>query len=230
MMTDAQKTLIVAFAEMLVGENSPNYFSLRSGFMADIGLSQSEYENRAVEVSSMINLFGVTAFCQFKEASQSDRNLIYSILTKALEKGENLNNPNALFLYNNALSSCGIKSNHQYKYNMNIQLDSSVNSISRTAAYHLSGTIQTGVFLSQNSNVVIYKNRIEFGRCNNPDLQGASGMIAPNFYIEYGNVVYHFGVNLKCGWLSKQIDYVGTMKPTAPDNVEIFNLIYPRFS
>ena len=48
--------------------------------------------------------------------------------------------------------------------------------------------------------------------------------------LEYGNVIYRFGSNLKCGWLSKQIDYIGTMAPTSPDNIEIFNLIYPRFA
>ena len=74
------------------------------------------------------------------------------------------------------------------------------------------------------------KDRIDFGRCSNPEIQGMSGNIAPNFYMEYGNVIYRFGSNLKCGWLSKQIDYVGTMAPTSPDNPEIFNLIYPRFA
>ena len=114
--------------------------------------------------------------------------------------------------------------------NVNIYLDSSVKSITHAAACHLSGAIQNGMLISNNNNVTIYKNRIEFGKCNNPSFQNQKGMVAPNFYIEYGDVVYRFGSNLKCGWLSKQIDYVGTMTPTIPDNEEIFKLIYPRFA
>lgn len=113
---------------------------------------------------------------------------------------------------------------------INVRLDHSVKSISRTAAYHLSSTIANGVMLSQNNDVIIYKDRIDFGECNNPEYQGVSGNIAPNFYMEYGNVIYRFGSNLKCGWFSKQIDYVGTMAPTSPDNSEVFKLIYPRFA
>lgn len=113
---------------------------------------------------------------------------------------------------------------------LNIRLDSSVRSISRTAAYHLSSVIANGVMLSQNNDVTIYKDRIDFGRSNDPAVQGMSGNIAPNFYVEYGHVIYRFGPNLKCGWLSKQIDYVGTMAPTFPDNPEIFNLIYPNIA
>lgn len=114
---------------------------------------------------------------------------------------------------------------------INVRLDSSVKSISRTAAYHLSSVIAMGIMLSQNNDVIIiYKNHIDFGRCNNPDIQEEPGNIAYNFYMEYGNIIYRFGPNLKCGWFSKQIDYVGTHIPTFPDNLQIFNLFYPRFA
>lgn len=113
---------------------------------------------------------------------------------------------------------------------VNIHLDSSVKSITRTAAYHLSSAIQNGMLISNNNDITIYKNRIDFGKCTNPNFQGKTGMVAPNFYIEYGNVMYYFGNNLKCGWLHKQLDYCGEFPPTSPDNESIFNLIYPRFA
>lgn len=114
---------------------------------------------------------------------------------------------------------------------LNIRLDSSVKSISRTAAYHLSSIIALGIMMAQNDDVIlIYKNRIDFGGCNNPEIHGMVGNIAYNFYMEYGNVIYRFGSNLKCGWFSKKIDYVGTEAPTHPDNPQIFSLIYPRFA
>lgn len=138
-------------------------------------------------------------------------------------------------LINSFLNRCGLvdatvevpTTNNNF---INIKLDNSVKSISRTAAYHLSSVIANGAILSQNNDVIIYKDHIDFGRCNNPEYQGVSGNISPNFYMEYGNVIYRFGSNLKCGWFSKQIEYCGIMPPTSPDNLEIFNLIYPRFS
>lgn len=121
-------------------------------------------------------------------------------------------------------------SNMNYMANIKIRLDSSVKSISHSAACHLSSVIANGLMMAQNASAIIYNDHIDFGQCHNPNLKGASGLIAPNFYMEYGNVVYRYGSNLKCGWLRKKIDYVGIMAPTTPDNSEIFNLIYPCFS
>ena len=163
------------------------------------------------------------------------KKVVQQYFIKALIDGEGKNKPDAILIFQTLLNRCGLAdasvdvsmNNNGF---INIRLDSSVKSISRTAAYHLSSVISNGMMLSQNSEIIIYKDHIDFGRCMNPEFQGTSGNIAPNFYMEYGNVIYRFGSNLKCGWLSKQIDYVGTMAPTSPDNYEIFKLIYPRFA
>lgn len=115
---------------------------------------------------------------------------------------------------------------------MNIRLDSSVQHITKTACMVFSGTIQNGLMLTNNinANIVIYKDRIEFGKCYHPDLEYVTGLIFPNFYKEYGNIVYRFGTGFKCSVWNKTLDYVGVFPPTEPDNSEIFRLIYPKFS
>lgn len=116
--------------------------------------------------------------------------------------------------------------------NINISLDSSVHHITKTAAMALSGNLQTGIAFTYNPSprIVIYKDRIEFGRCLDATAASASGLIFANFYMEYGNVVYRFGSNLKCSFFNRTIDYVGCFPPTQPDNEELFNMIYPRFA
>ena len=113
-----------------------------------------------------------------------------------------------------------------------ISLDSSVKHISRTACMALSGTIENGLVLSNNADakIIIYKDRIDFGRCLNTELDGVSGMVFPNFYKEYESIVYRFGSNMKCSLWSGTLDYVGILAPTKPDNIQLFNLIYPRFA
>lgn len=113
---------------------------------------------------------------------------------------------------------------------LNIQLDNSVKSITRKAAYHLSGVISGGMNLAQNNTAVIYKDRIDFGECTIPQNRDMSGHIIANYYMEYGHVVYRFGSNLKYRWMNNSIDYVGIFAPFMPDNKKIFALIYPRFS
>lgn len=116
---------------------------------------------------------------------------------------------------------------------ISIVLDSSVRHISRVAAMALSGTIENGLFLANNPKprITIFKDRIDFGQCMNPELASISGLIFPNFYKEYGTIVYRFGSNFKCSLLSKTIEYVGEdfLAPTCPDNPQLFPLIYPKF-
>lgn len=122
---------------------------------------------------------------------------------------------------------------------INIQLDSSVKSITSVAAMCLSGSIENGIILAQNENpsITIFKNKIEFGKCYNPMLQGFSGRIypyipyfGPNFYIEYGNLVYYYDSAYKCSFWGKELDYQGILAPNVPDNEYIYNMIYPRFA
>lgn len=115
---------------------------------------------------------------------------------------------------------------------LNIQLDSSVKSITKVAAMCLSGTIANGIVLAQNENphIKIYKNKIEFGRCNNPELIGLSGNIAPNYFLEFGCLIYYYDNSFKCSFWNKQLDYKGFFMPTEPDNEHIFNIIYPKFA
>lgn len=225
-LTLTQKALVVGFAGALIGEESYNFDSLLNNIMNEIGISHTDFQKHIEEANAIINLYGINAFSQLKNLSQSDKNAVEKALATAIQSGVNANNPNVVMLYKNAISQ--FSQNAPIK--ANIRLDSSVKSITRTAAYHLSSAIQNGMLISGNYEATIYKNRIEFGRCNNPSFQNKTGMVAPNFYIEYGNVIYYFGKNLNCGWLSKQLDYCGTFPPTSPDNEGIFNLIYPRFA
>lgn len=57
-----------------------------------------------------------------------------------------------------------------YLQTINIQLDSSVKSITKVAAMCLSGAIANGIVLAQNENpnIKICKDRIEFGKCYTP--------------------------------------------------------------
>lgn len=115
---------------------------------------------------------------------------------------------------------------------VDIQLDSSVKSITEVAAMCLSGAIANGIVLARNMNpkVTIFKNKVEFGKCYNIEFEGVSGNVYPCFYIEYGNLVYYFNSGYKYSSWWKKLDYVGIFAPTEPDNPLIFNLTYPKFA
>ena len=99
-----------------------------------------------------------------------------------------------------------------------IELDASVRHITSAACMHLSSILENGIVLADNPTpyIKIGKDKIDFG-------------IFPNFYKEYGNIVYRYGSNLKCSFWNKTLDYVGLMPPSVPDNIQLYNLIYPRF-
>lgn len=120
---------------------------------------------------------------------------------------------------------------------INISLDASVNNLTRVAAMHLSGSIINGITISMNcSNIIIYKNKVSFGKCHNPLLQNISGNVTnpyypgPNFYMEYGNLAYYYDNAFKCSFWSKTLDYQGFCPPQEPDDINIYNLLYPKFS
>ena len=112
-----------------------------------------------------------------------------------------------------------------------IELDASVRHITSAACMHLSSILENGIVLADNPTpyIKIGKDKIDFGKSYNPDLMEMSGLIFPNFYKEYGNIVYRYGSNLKCSFGTKLLDYVGLMPPSVPDNIQLYNLIYPRF-
>ena len=116
--------------------------------------------------------------------------------------------------------------------NINIVLDSSVKHLTKTAAMAISGSLENGLLFSGTDRnlITIYKDRIDFGKSINPELEGIVGNFFPNFYREYGKIVYRFGSGYKCSMFTKTLDYVGIMAPTVPDNTVLFNLIYPRFA
>lgn len=64
--------------------------------------------------------------------------------------------------------------------------------------------------------------KFRFGR-------GAGFLGIPNFYMEYGNVIYRFDSGYSYSVWSKKLDYTGMFAPTVPDNVQLFNLIYPQY-
>lgn len=113
-----------------------------------------------------------------------------------------------------------------------IVMDPGVRHISKTACMAISGAIENGLILSGTSKnvITIYKDRIDFGKSITPELENVYGFIIVNFYREYGNIVYRFGSNLKCSFFSKTIEYKGVFPPEEPDNIQLFNLIYPKFS
>lgn len=113
-----------------------------------------------------------------------------------------------------------------------VELDSSVRHISSVACMHLSSILENGMVLANNPapHIKIYKDRIDFGVCNNPELLDISGSVFPNFYKEYGNIIYRYGSNLKYSFWTRTLDYVGIMVPSVPDNEQLYNLIYPKFS
>ena len=112
-----------------------------------------------------------------------------------------------------------------------IELDASVRHITSAACMHLSSILENGIVLADNPTpyIKIGKDKIDFGKSYNPDLMEMSGLIFPNFYKEYGNIVYRYGSNLKCSFWNKTLDYVRLMPPSVPDNIQLYNLIYPRF-
>lgn len=70
--------------------------------------------------------------------------------------------------------------------NIQIRLDSSVKHISKIACMTLSGAIENGLVLADNAFpiITIYKDRIDFGKCLNSDLEGMVGFLGiPNFYM-----------------------------------------------
>ena len=120
--------------------------------------------------------------------------------------------------------------------NIKIKLDSSVKHITKVACMALSGCIENGLVLTNNftAEIIIYKDRIDFGKCLRPELSNASGLLSPilpmfpNFYKEYQNIIYRYANNYGFSSLTKTLDYVGVFAPVVPDNEVIFNLIYPR--
>lgn len=230
--TKKEKYVIASTLTCLVADTPKGNQFICNAFQE---LSVDHYEMRRI-IPEIVETEGQDGFFRIISTMSSNKKKVaQQYFGKALIDGEGKNKPDAVLIFQTLLNRCGLAdatvevptTNNKF---INVRLDHSVKSISRTAACHLSSVIANGIMLAQNKDVVIYKDRIDFGRCSNPEIQGMSGNIAPNFYMEYGNVIYRFGSNLKCGWLSKQIDYVGTMAPTSPDNYEIFKLIYPRFA
>ena len=72
-----------------------------------------------------------------------------------------------------------------YIQSIDIKLDETVRSLTKIAAMYLSGSIANGIVLAQNENpnIKIYKNKIEFGKCYNPEFLGFSGNIMTNYFM-----------------------------------------------
>lgn len=230
--TQKEKYVIASTLTCLIANTSKGNQFIYDAFQ-ELNIDPDEME---IVIPEIVKTEGQDGFFRIISAMNSNKKkVVQQFFSKALIDGEGKNKPDAILIFQTLLNRCGLAdarvdvstNNNSF---INIRLDCSVKSISRTAAYHLSSVIANGIMLSQNSEIIIYKDHIDFGRCMNPEFQGTSGNIAPNFYMEYGNVIYRFGSNLKCSWFSKQLEYVGCMAPTFPDNSEIFNLIYPRFA
>lgn len=102
-LTITQKALVIGFAGALIGEESDNFDSLLSGCMSEIGISSFDFQKNMETVGTIMNLYGINAFIQFKNSSISNKRLIKNILTNALKSGVNTNNQTVVLLYKNAL-------------------------------------------------------------------------------------------------------------------------------
>lgn len=102
-LTLTQQALVVGFAGALIGEESYNFDSLLSNIMNEIGISHTDFQKYIEEASSIMNLYGINAFSQLKNLSQSEKRLIKRILTDALKNGINSGNQTVIMLYKNAL-------------------------------------------------------------------------------------------------------------------------------
>ena len=214
--TQKEKYVIAANLTCLVADTPKGNQFICDAFQE---LNIDHYEMRRI-IPEIVETEGQDGFFRIISTMSSNKKKVaQQYFGKALIDGDGKDKPDAILIFQTLVERCGLRDATVEVpiRNINVRLDSS-------------SVIANGIMLAQNNDVVIYKDRIDFGRCSNPEIQGMSGNIAPNFYMEYGNVIYRFGSNLKCGWFSKQIDYVGTMAPTSPDNPEVFNLIYPRFA
>ena len=231
--TQKEKYVIASILTCLADTNTPKGQHFISTAFQELNIDIFEMNRivpEIVESQGQDALFGI-----IRAMNSNKKKVAQQYFGKALIDGDGKNNQEATLIFHSLLETCGLADaniniptiNNKV---VNIRLDSSVKSISRTAAYHLSSVIANGIILSNNNNVVIYKDYIDFGKCNNPEYTGRTGCIFQNFYMEYGKLIYRFGANLKCGWLWKKIDYVGNMAPSVPDNKQIYDLLYPRFA
>ena len=196
--TQKEKYVIAANLTCLVADTPKGNQFICDAFRE---LNIDHYEMRRI-IPEIVETEGQDGFFRIiNEMSSNKKKVAQQYFGKALIDGDGKEKPDAILIFQTLLDKCGLRDAtvEVPMSNINVRLDSSVKSISRTAAYHLSSVIANGVMLSQNNDVIIYKDHIDFGRCTNPEIQGMYGVIAPNFYMEYGNVVYRFGSNLKCG-------------------------------
>ena len=68
-----------------------------------VGISSLDFQKNMETVGSIMNLYGINAFTQFKKSSQAEKRLIKRILTDALKNGINSDNQTVIMLYKNAL-------------------------------------------------------------------------------------------------------------------------------
>lgn len=109
---------------------------------------------------------------------------------------------------------------------MNIKLAFSVRGISKTACMHLSSVIHNGIqFVGCNNEIIVHRNKIEFGESVLPEVLASEGYIYPNYFCKNGCVTYIFGDNLSCS-LFGIIDYTGVFTPTEPDVPNVYKELY----
>ena len=200
--TQKEKYVIAANLTCLVADTPKGNQFICDAFQE---LNIDHYEMRRI-IPEIVETEGQDGFFRIISTMSSNKKKVaQQYFGKALIDGDGKDKPDAILIFQTLVERCGLRDATVEVpiRNINVRLDSSVKSISRTAACHLSSVIANGIMLAQNNDVVIYKDRIDFGRCSNPEIQGMSGNIAPNFYMEYGNVIYRFGSNLKCGLANK---------------------------
>lgn len=219
------KSIVVSIASTLIDEDSPSAEATMERVMDIMEINFKTYESNLHTLEQLMNTVGLGILKTIKGYSNYNKGFVKRAIDYAFEYGGNRSNPEVLVIYNQLLTGIGFE---PIANNIRIRLDNSVKSITETAAFHLSGVISNGISFSRSTNITIYKNKIIFESMNDR-FNGVAGNIAPNFYVEYGNLVYYY-TNIKCTLFRNKLEYVGPHGPTRPDDEYIFKLLYPRFS
>ena len=168
--TQKEKYVIAANLTCLVADTPKGNQFICDAFQE---LNIDHYEMRRI-IPEIVETEGQDGFFRIISTMSSNKKKVaQQYFGKALIDGDGKDKPDAILIFQTLVERCGLRDATVEVpiRNINVRLDSSVKSISRAAACHLSSVIANGIMLAQNNDVVIYKDRIDFGRCSNPEIQ-----------------------------------------------------------
>ena len=155
--TQKEKYVIASTLTCLIANTSKGNQFIYDAFQ-ELNIDPDEME---IVIPEIVKTEGQDGFFRIISAMNSNKKkVVQQFFSKALIDGEGKNKPDAILIFQTLLNRCGLAdarvdvstNNNSF---INIRLDCSVKSISRTAAYHLSSVIANGIMLSQNSEIII---------------------------------------------------------------------------